>query len=158
MNGGIWWKDLDDKQRYTIYESILKTPYAIEINYPDKSVGIVHADVPDKYLWKTFLNELELNNELIKKYATESRKRAKFSENTISRHFNKNSQGSISEKIIKGIDVIYVGHTVQSEPTQVGNICFIDTGSGYQGDNNGEYQYKQGKITIVNIKNSKIVY
>lgn len=158
LNGGKWWEKATSQEKYETYKEITKLPYAIDITYPDKKVGIVHADIPEKYTWSIFTNEIKAKNNTILKYATESRKRAKYSENTISKHYNKSSQGNLEDFYIKGVDIIYIGHTVQREPTLLGNFCIIDTGSGYEGYENGEYQYKDGKITIVDIKNNEIVF
>lgn len=158
FNGGAWWKEATSNEKYQTYKEIIKLPYGIEIKYPEKTIGIVHADIPEKYSWQIFTNELKSRNEIVLKFATESRKKAKYSDNTITSHFNKSSTGSVEDFNVKGVDLIYCGHTLQTKPTILGSFCYIDTGSGYEGYSNGESQYKEGKITIIDICNNEIVY
>ncbi|MBT4836728.1 MAG: metallophosphoesterase [Methylococcales bacterium] len=117
-NGGKWWKTIDEKTQYELYEAFLSMPIAIEIESKKGIIGIVHADVPAQLSWQAFTKALEQDNQSAFEHALWSRKRA---------------YGKVTNPVA-GAFRVFCGHTVMHDGCYIvrGNVFFIDTGSGYQ--------------------------
>src|SRR5690606_9063458 len=54
-NGGQWWHQVSENTKEYILQLAESMPYAIELDTEDGPIGIVHADIPLKMNWPTFL-------------------------------------------------------------------------------------------------------
>ena len=118
QNGGAWAVGLTKEERLPFYDEFCDLPIAIELETDNGLVGIVHADVPIND-WDVFVERLNGQNqqaEQLIQCAIWSR----------DRHTYKNKD------IIKGIKQVVVGHTVVKNPTRLGNVIYIDTGSVFE--------------------------
>jgi serine/threonine protein phosphatase 1 len=133
MNGGLWFHVLDDAKRNEIKQVFDQLPIAIEIDLGDGIAGLVHAEVP-KGNWEDFKLMLRCSTvmmEHIERFALWGRdvicRRSPF-------------YG------VKGVRVVYVGHTPVKMPTDVENVRYIDTGACF-----GNY------LSIVNVQTGESV-
>lgn len=113
-NGGQWFVDLgyDERERYVdVFKSL---PLAMEIKTQHETIGVVHAEVPLSD-WRVFENKTK---DELKQVSIWSRNRIR---------------ANMTHEVI-GIDKVYVGHTVLSEPRILGNVFYIDTGSVFNGN------------------------
>lgn len=122
-NGGIW-SDARSQSELKAYARALDTlPYLIEIEQENSlPVGIVHADLPLKMSWPdvkgVLLNEPTSEKEADLREEVEetllwSRKRVK--------------KGIT--KPVSGVRMLFVGHSILTEPGTLGNVCYLDTGA-----------------------------
>lgn len=121
-NGGGWWVHVPNAKQNVIACMFAQLPLAISVETEGGLVGIVHAEVPEND-WDVIREAKRLDG--WKATLQWSRKRI----------------SSNNEAIVKGVDVVYVGHTPLDEKTTLGNVVYIDTGACF-GD---------GKLTIVEI-------
>jgi len=124
-NGGEWWLQADQKMRYQFQRALYKLPVVIEIETQNGVVGIVHADVPSRMNWGSFVSRLKTGDKKVREIALWSRIRST----------------SILSKSIDGITKVYCGHTIVDEPKMIKNMHFMDTGA---------YK-KNGKLSILAI-------
>jgi len=112
-NGGYWWYGLkDDVLKNKFIELFSKLPLIIEVETNYGKVGIVHAEVPEKYDdWEVLKKNIDDEN--TEQSLMWGRKRI---------HTERTS-------IIKNIDLVVSGHTMLVDPVRLGNSVFIDTGS-----------------------------
>lgn len=108
-NGGTWASDLDEDSLFCLAEIAKQLPLWIEIETDEGLVGLVHAEPTE--VWADVKNEK--NQEQIIWART------------------KISYKDSSE--IKGINKVYVGHTILPEPLTLGNTRYIDTGAFHTG-------------------------
>ncbi|MDW5375482.1 metallophosphoesterase [Halomonas sp. HP20-15] len=107
-NGGGWALSEEPGQLAGLLEEALsRMPYAIEVALGDARVGIVHAEPPGDWL------AIERQGHALKQQLTWSRRRI------ATRH----------EARIAHIDGVVVGHTILAEPTNLGNVRYIDLGA-----------------------------
>lgn len=112
--GGLWFFLGDpDEDRATILDALTRMPLAIELEVGARRLGLVHAEVPAEG-WEIFkrAHDEESTKDLMM-HVLWSRKKI--------------SKGDTSQ--VPGIDAIVCGHTIVSEPTQLGNVNYIDTGA-----------------------------
>jgi serine/threonine protein phosphatase 1 len=115
----------------------------IEIEYRDKIIGLVHADVPNDN-WTTMKDDLIINwRNMIFSFR-------RFND------YNLLKQSDMSEGEIKlstddiiGIDGVIFGHTPVETITKFGNSLYIDTGSYFKND-----YYNEGKISCVELSDA----
>lgn len=145
MNGGEWaTKMFDYEQLQTFSEMMDVLPYVIEVDYKDKKIGVIHAEVSEEYTsWQDFKEKLPENKN--KEVAIWSRK---ILYGATTNNFKEH---------LDGIDFTIHGHTVIDRPEVIGNRVYIDTGhvfGGYLtiaefiGNEFVFYIYKDGKITV----------
>jgi len=94
-------------------DALKDLPYAIEIKSPVKTIGIIHAEIPQDIKWSSLeaeLHKFEIANSVL------------FSRKYI--HTRK-----FYNYAIDGIDAIYCGHTIVEQVKHTGNIHYIDTGA-----------------------------
>lgn len=114
---GHWFLEKNLYEREEIIEKVEKIPVAIELDVGDKKIGIVHAEVPYDN-WKTFIKELgQKNPEKLIAQAIWSRDKIDNNDKTK----------------VKGIDQVYVGHTIVEDIYKLSNVNYIDTGAFYYG-------------------------
>jgi serine/threonine protein phosphatase 1 len=90
-----------------------KLPFAIELKSSKKTIGIVHAEIPQQVKWPSL--EAELNKTNVLYSVLFSRK-----------YINSSKNNNYS---IAGVDEIYCGHTIVKTPQKIGNVNYIDTGA-----------------------------
>lgn len=120
-SGGEWFYKLPINERNAISARLLNLPIMMEINYRGKKYGIVHADIPIPD-WE-LLKIAVINNDLYTDGRT-VRNHCLWARNLVHKDYIN----------VKGIDRIYLGHSVIPYDCQindiknVGNCTFIDTG------------------------------
>lgn len=130
-NGMGWICTCSDPTLLAIQVALSKLPFAIEIDTPRGSVGVIHAEVPIGMDWSTFIGKLEAGDNECLVSALEGRTRS--------------DQRDMSG--VAGIDRLFVGHTIQWEGIQQsGNIFSIDTGAVFQ-----ELGKNMGSLTMANL-------
>lgn len=110
-HGGQWFYDLPLIERQRIIALVRQLPIVLEIEHQGQRIGFVHADV-DLNHWEAFKAEVQRNPEA----AVWGRGRIR--NNRPHRY-----------QAVKGIDRIFLGHTVVDQVTQRDNCYYIDTGA-----------------------------
>lgn len=111
-NGGAWAAHEDMRRlRLLANDAMLLMPIAMEVEFGDKRIGVVHADVTSGE-WGGF-NE----------------RRDVWSRDRISSP----KYIGIGDTNVNGIDAVVVGHTILERPVVRGNVVHIDTGSFHTG-------------------------
>jgi serine/threonine protein phosphatase 1 len=114
FNGCGWLATATPQQRWAVVEAARTLPIAIEIETERGTVGLVHADVPQKMDWNTFIRAIEANDTSVISTALLGRRRLSREDHTG----------------VAGIGRLFVGHTVQWEGARrFGNVYAIDTGA-----------------------------
>jgi serine/threonine protein phosphatase 1 len=109
MNGGTWAADLDEQSLFCLFVIASDLPLWIEIETYKGLVGLVHAEPTEDWLGV---------------------KDKKNQERII---WARTKIGHEDSSEIKGIDMVYVGHTILPEPLTLGNTRYIDTGAFHTG-------------------------
>ncbi|PTU65100.1 serine/threonine protein phosphatase [Chromobacterium sp. Panama] len=118
-NGGSWLLTLPAPQRQACLAAFQRLPYAIEVSDADGGkIGVVHADCPGND-WDALAAGLANGTlpESGRNVALWSRERA--------RH----GRGGV----VRGVDLLLVGHTPQTSATRFDNVLNLDTGAVYGG-------------------------
>ncbi|MGB1110338.1 MAG: metallophosphoesterase [Gammaproteobacteria bacterium] len=127
-NGGGWWLDVDTVTQKRFVDTFRDLPLVMEIDTTYGKVGIVHADVPPGVNWGEFTRGLEMGDTSLRQHALWARTRLTQADNK-------------AKTPVHGITRVYCGHTPLRNPTQMGNVFFIDTGACYTG----------GKLTLLRL-------
>lgn len=115
VNGGGWFLTLEEDRQQAIAETFDALPVCIEVDTAAGLIGLVHADVgPD---WTAFTEQLR--NPRSNNHMKALLEQALWSRDRIREQ---------AEEGVKGLRVMYVGHTPVKKPTQLGNVRYIDTG------------------------------
>lgn len=131
-NGMSWWRDLVQAERMEMITAFRALPLVQEIETVRGTVGLVHGEVPKGMDWQTFIDAIEAGDKRTTKSALWGRDRITHNDDTG----------------VRGIDRVFSGHTIIDQPTRLGNVYYIDTGSfvgvsdKYEGD---------GRLTIANL-------
>lgn len=120
LNGGEWFFKLKSQRKLAIVEQLKQLPLAIEIRFPHKKIGVVHADI-DLGDWELFKTDLKKGNYNITGIKS-SYYNAMWGRGRI-------KQQSDLYTHVKNITEIYHGHTIVQEPTKLNNCIYIDTGA-----------------------------
>jgi len=121
MNGGTWALEHDLLDLRVLANDVMdRLPLAIELETKRGLVGIIHADVTSGQ-WGTFDEQRDI-----------------WSRERIERPAGK-MLGPV-----KGIDTVYVGHSILKEVTQIDNVAYLDTGA-----------FLTGNLQIVKISEAK---
>jgi serine/threonine protein phosphatase 1 len=119
-NGMGWLLDETPERLIRMALAFLDLPLAIEIagadGKPESRTGFVHADVPAGLDWDRFTALLEAGHPKAIQAAQWSRRRVDA----------RDASG------VAGIARVFLGHTPQSQPVQLGNCFFIDTGGVFR--------------------------
>lgn len=111
--GGEWFDALPADQREACFELVRDLPVTMTVTTPSgRRIGIVHADLCGSN-WDAFVDMIG-THQLTEDVAMWSRSRIR------------NLQGYPND--IAGVDLVIMGHTINSEPVQAGNCRWIDTG------------------------------
>lgn len=115
-NGGQWWLNLTAKQQTNARQLLLDhLSLAIEIELPERTVGVIHADFPPDVPWQAVHSEPFQQDSKQLMHCLWSRTRHKSDE----------------EHPIIGIDYLVTGHTPLPQVIKSENVICIDTGCGY---------------------------
>jgi serine/threonine protein phosphatase 1 len=109
VHGGMWLQDMPPSHRMYVATQLDQLPYAIEVKVGDGKVGIIHADVFGCD-WDHTISHLHLQHYQLQVTWSRERLRAK------------------DDTIVRGVDALYVGHTIVDAPVKLGNTYWIDTG------------------------------
>ncbi len=138
-NGGKWFARLRSELAKTrIYQNLSALPYAIELETNQGVLGIVHAEVPERFdAWSEFVESLR---------DSKTREDAVWNRLAIESVYH-TEQGKYWEaeftdasRFIEGIDAVVHGHTGVHESVICGNQIWIDTGQ------------KTGELTILQVE------
>ena len=111
-NGGGWWDDLKDKDKFALIDILIdKFSVTATIETVCGSVGLVHADY--------FFNKWPFDFE---KWDSNLIKNLLWSRQTI-------TTGTKSR--VRGVDLLVSGHTPIKKPVIISNHLFLDTGCGH---------------------------
>lgn len=128
-HGGMWFYCLDDTWMDIVSKKFQTLPLMLETEVDGKSIGFAHAEPKDwdttRYIIKNLV-ESDITHDVTANKLLWSRHRIN---NEI-------------ETTLKGIDHVFLGHTVVRHPKTLGNTTYIDTGA----------VFSDGKMTILNIK------
>ncbi|EAZ97248.1 putative serine/threonine protein phosphatase [Marinobacter sp. ELB17] len=117
MNGGTWSLAHDRNDLRVLINDVMdRMPLALEVGTASGRVGIIHADVTSGQ-WGEF-----------------DALRDVWSRERVERSTGK-TLGPV-----KGIDTVYVGHSILKEVTRIDNVVYLDTGA-----------YRTGNLQIVKI-------
>lgn len=112
-NGGAWFLGMTQQERMAYADAFSVLPIALDIETIAGLIGIVHAECPVSD-WGDMAARLgDCHAGLFAQSCVWSRDRAT-NEDT---------------SIITGVKSIIVGHTPMQQPTQLGNVIYIDTGA-----------------------------
>lgn len=131
-NGFAWWLSMSDSQRQDILTAVRGLPYVLEVETIRGTVGLLHADVPRGMSWVEFLDAIAAGDQAVLKTCLWGRNRVQSGD----------SSG------VKGIGRVYVGHTPQKGPKQLGNVFYIDTAAVF-GELRGA---EEGGLTMARIE------
>lgn len=111
-NGGEWWGGISSEERINII-SLIKKRFSLTatVKTSHGDIGLVHADY--------FSDEWPLEFDAVSKDCV---REILWSRTTLSEKKN---------KIIKGVKIIFSGHTPLRKPEVLGNHIFLDTGCGH---------------------------
>lgn len=113
MNGMDWWRALTDEERAPLVERFRELPIVIEIETARGLVGLVHAEVPQGMDWATFTSLVEAGDKKVTETALWGRRRLDHGD----------------DSGVRGIDRLFVGHSIVDGPKRLGNVYYIDTGA-----------------------------
>lgn len=121
VNGGGWFLALEDSRQKHIAECLDMLPVAIEIEYTQGKVGIVHADIYGDS-WDFFCEQLQT--------ALSNNKRKNYLEIALwSRSRIQANQMEYPTAPVKDLIAMFVGHTPLDHATALANVFYIDTGA-----------------------------
>jgi serine/threonine protein phosphatase 1 len=134
MWGGDWAENMDFSELQPFYEAFQKLPVAIEIELNNgKSIGLVHAELPDQCDWNQVKNLLR----------TIEPEKIEAIRETSDMLWNKNQPLLPQEKLfqvesVKNIDHVFHGHTIVEDYLTISNRTFMDLGA-----------YRTGNIGLI---------
>lgn len=130
MWGGDWAEDLDFETLTPYYEVLSRLPIAIEIELENnRSVGLVHAELPDTADWLLIKEQLEC----LDPSKVESTKEC---HDMLWRKNQPYLAPEIAERnigTVANIDHVFHGHTIVDEFRTITNRTFMDLGSFHTG-------------------------
>jgi serine/threonine protein phosphatase 1 len=114
-NGGAWFIGMPKVEQQDYAVAFQMMPLAIEVDLGRCRIGIVHADCPVEN-WADLEAALNgPNRDMFEEWMLWSR----------ARYDERRADG------VKGIDTVFVGHTVVPAGFRLGNVAYIDTGAVY---------------------------
>lgn len=127
-HGGEWFYQLDLDQQQNVIEKLSNLPVVLEVHHQNKKYGFVHADIPLND-WNAFKIAL----------GSKGREAALWGRGRIQH------RGFMRYRTVKGIDQVFLGHTVVDAVTQRDNCYYLDTGA-----------YLNGELSVVEIKQNSL--
>lgn len=125
-NGGAWFAGLAWDEQREFAAQFRELPIAIEVETPQGSIGIVHADCPFP-TWAQLRTALE---------APESNKQLKLVQNTCMWSRSRIELGETHG--VEDLRALVVGHTPVRSPAVLGNVIHIDT-KGWRPNDDGYF-------------------
>lgn len=117
-HGGEWFYRLSEDKQRDVVDQCMRLPIALEVGYQHQRYGFVHADFQQNH-WDLFKQELETVNP---SQGRVCRERALWGRSRV------RNRPPEYYKMVKGIDAVFLGHTVVDLVTKRNNCYFIDTG------------------------------
>lgn len=114
-HGARWWLTIADESKPMIVQRLARLPIAIEIETPRGLVGVVHADLPHRVSWQSFIDGLE--NQQFVDIALWGRERVK-------KHVRDGVEGAWR---------VCTGHTWIPSALRLGNVLALDVTGGGEG-------------------------
>lgn len=112
-NGGGWYIFLPNYEKneifYTIKYAHENMPLMIQLNFPNKKIGIVHSNILGD--WSDFKKNINHHNYQYKAL------------------WNRDRFDNKLKDVVSNVDFVYTGHCIVNEPLKLGNVFCIDTGS-----------------------------
>lgn len=145
MNGGEWFRDLNEPDKRLFIECFKQLPLLIEALLPDgRRIGVAHASLPGKQMQNSF--ETDWNNLDYIFSAADYRgdiRDVQWDRYQIGRAKKYRvmpyvNEGRMREFNVANIDHVYFGHTPLKESFTFGNCTWLDTGA-----------FATGNLTIV---------
>lgn len=124
QNGGGWFFGLTEEEQMKYIAAFRKLPYAIEIDTPHGTVGIIHAECPYSD-WDRFKANLPTASKQLLATCIWARTKIEYQD----------------DLPVAGLHKLYVGHTPLKEVRELGNVVYLDTGAVFKG----------GKLTVLKI-------
>ena len=121
-NGGEWFYNLPFQQQNEIIKSFETLPIVLELELPEKKIGVVHADI-DIHEWNAFKADIAQGDYKIQGI-TSAYSNALWGRGRIKKHIK-------DYDVVENIDEIYLGHTMVRERTQINNCYYVDVGSSF---------------------------
>lgn len=118
QHGGEWFYALSHEEQRDVVDQCLRLPIALEVSYQNKLYGFVHADIRYNH-WDVFKQEILATGQqgrFCREAALWGRSRVR-------------NRPPELFKNIKGVDAVFLGHTVVDLVTKKHNCYFIDTGA-----------------------------
>ena len=110
INGGGWFVGLSEERQKELYDKVHNLPIAVTLITPMKRrIGLVHAE-PVGTDWEMFVSMIETPQ--IRDMALWNRDRVR----------------QLQLEPMRGVDMVYMGHTPLRAPRQTANFRWIDTG------------------------------
>ena len=117
-NGGRWFYELPEDIQEAVARRLNDLPILLELNYKGKKYGFVHADVP--------VQDWELLKELVQNKDVHPLTGRSIIDSCL--WSRDNIRKGVPVQIAQ-VDQVFLGHTVVTEVTQLGNCTYIDTGA-----------------------------
>lgn len=132
QNNQQWWLNVTPEQQQRLLAALSALPIVMEVQTARGPVGLVHADIPPRMDWATFVASVEADNPSTLLTALWGRDRI----------------DAESHAGVKGIGRVFVGHTPRyGGLRRYGNVIAIDTGAVY-----AELGYQRDtRLTMVNL-------
>lgn len=121
-NGGAWFYELSDTEKQAVATFLFELPVALSFIGPcGKTFGMVHAECT-YHRWDYFKEMLcgEMGESLMDHHVNEALW----------------SRTRLKHRItlpVRGVEKVFVGHSVVSEVTTLGNVVYLDTGGCFSG-------------------------
>ncbi|MDH5300516.1 MAG: metallophosphoesterase [Gammaproteobacteria bacterium] len=126
--GGEWALDADSRLLDRMRALVDPLPLAIEVETPRGRIGVVHADVPQGMSWDELLVGLEQD-----KLKSEQMRELLWSRDRYKRMKSGELAPTSPQAVVTGVYRVFVGHSIVPGISQMGNVCFIDTGVSWEG-------------------------
>lgn len=117
-NGGTWMGDVSDADHARLETAIEQLPYMLLVPVGARTIGVVHAELPEGFRWPECLNQ-PFSEEWI---ASMTWGRSAWLA------WKTHPEDDAQEPWIEGLDALVVGHTPVPGPQPWGNMLFLDTG------------------------------
>lgn len=120
-NGGYWYYKLPILDQDYVDAVLEDMPIVMTVISPSgRKLGLVHADCPDD--WDYLVSCIEKGDHQMQSFAQWGR-------SSITRA----KQGKPLVRV-KGVDMVYMGHTPNAAPVRAGNRVWIDTGAWFKNE------------------------
>lgn len=124
-NGGNWFDLMDQTEKDEAFTLCQTLPLAMTVDTPSgKRIGLVHAEIPGND-WNEFEAMIGSTNE--------GQVEAAWATGLWSRTKIKRATAGEDLQPVRGVDMVYMGHTPMTQVVQCQNMRWIDTGAYWKG-------------------------